>query len=75
MADVVVYTTSYCPYCTAAKGLLDDDGFLRLRRGALELVERLGSHIQKETMSLLPALDDILDGNSAAELTMAYASA
>jgi glutaredoxin 3 len=26
MADVVVYTTSYCPYCTAAKGLLDRKG-------------------------------------------------
>jgi hemerythrin-like domain-containing protein len=58
----------------AAKGSIDDEGFLRLRRGALELVERLGSHIQKETMSLLPALDDILDENSDAELTMAYAS-
>ncbi|MEO8800306.1 MAG: glutaredoxin 3 [Polyangiaceae bacterium] len=23
MADVVVYSTSYCPYCTRAKALLD----------------------------------------------------
>lgn len=23
MADVTIYTTSYCPYCTRAKGLLN----------------------------------------------------
>jgi hemerythrin-like domain-containing protein len=59
----------------AARGSIGDDGFLALRRGALELVERLTAHIHKETMSLLPALDDLLDENSDAELTLAYASA
>ena len=58
----------------AAKGKIDDEGFMRLRRGALELVERLESHIQKETMSLLPALDDALDEDADSELTLEYAS-
>ena len=41
----------------------------------LELVERLVSHIQKETMALLPLLDDLLDEDTDRELAMAYASA
>ena len=30
----------------------------------LELAERLVSHVQKEEMSMLPALDDLLDGET-----------
>ena len=26
MAEVVIYSKDYCPYCTAAKGLLDEKG-------------------------------------------------
>lgn len=26
MADVVIYTAAYCPYCTSAKALLDKKG-------------------------------------------------
>jgi len=59
----------------AANGAIDDVGFSRLKRGALELTERLESHIQKETMSLLPALDDALDEDADSELTLAYVSA
>lgn len=40
----------------------------------LELAERLVSHVQKEEMSLLPALDDLLDEAADAELAVAYAS-
>jgi hypothetical protein len=45
-----------------------------LKRGAIELVERQVSHIQKETMALLPMLDDLLDEESDRGLTFAYAA-
>jgi hemerythrin-like domain-containing protein len=47
-----------------------DAGF---RRVALELVERMVAHIQKETMGLLPMLDDLLDEQTDGELALAYA--
>ncbi|MDH5538214.1 MAG: hemerythrin domain-containing protein [Rhizobacter sp.] len=59
---------------SAAAGTLDDKGFDALRRGALEMVERQVSHIQKETMALLPLLDDLLDEDTDRELAFAYAS-
>lgn len=40
----------------------------------LELAERLVSHVQKEEMSLLPMLEDLLDENADAELTARYAA-
>jgi iron-sulfur cluster repair protein YtfE (RIC family) len=40
----------------------------------LELAERLFAHVQKEEMSLLPALEDLLDQAADAELAAAYAS-
>lgn len=58
----------------AAAGTLADDGWDALRRGALEMVERQVAHIQKETMALLPMLDDILDEDTDRELAFAYAS-
>ena len=58
----------------AAAGTLDDAGFASLKRGAPELAERLGAHIQKETMSLLPSLDDLLDEESDREIAFAYLS-
>lgn len=60
---------------TAAAGTLDDRGFDALRRGALEMVERQVAHIQKETMALLPLLDDLLDDDLDRKLAFAYASA
>jgi hypothetical protein len=44
-----------------------------LRVVGLELAERLASHAQKEEMSLLPALDDLLDEGADHELASAYA--
>ena len=58
----------------AAAGTLDDSGFDVLKRGALEMVERQVAHIQKETMALLPSLDDLLDEDMDRELALAYAS-
>ncbi len=43
-----------------------------LRPAGLEFAERLSSHAQKEEMSLLPALDDLLDESTDAELIMGY---
>jgi hemerythrin-like domain-containing protein len=58
----------------AAKGAIDEAGWSNLRRNALELVERQVAHIQKETMALLPLLDDVLDDETDRELAFAYAS-
>ena len=57
----------------AASGQIDEAGWSALRRNALELVERQVSHIQKETMALLPLLDDMLDDETDRELAFAYA--
>jgi hemerythrin-like domain-containing protein len=58
---------------SAAAGRLDAAGFKALRSGALEMVERQVAHIQKETMALLPLLDDLLDEADDRELAFAYA--
>ena len=63
------------PLARAAEaGTLDDAGWAALKRGALEMVEREVAHIQKETMALLPLLDDLLDEDSDRELAFAYAA-
>lgn len=54
--------------------LAKGDPSQELRVLGLELAERLVSHVQKEEMSMLPALDDLLDEGSDHELTLAYAS-
>lgn len=59
----------------AVAGSLGGDDLEALRRVALEMVERQVAHIQKETMALLPMLDDLLDDDLDAELAMAYAAA
>ena len=59
----------------AAAGTLDDAGADALRRLALELCERQVAHIQKESMALLPLLDDLLDDDTDRELAFAYAAA
>ena len=57
----------------AAAGTLDEDGWRRLQRAALEMVERQVAHIQKETMALLPLLDDhLLDDELDRSLALAY---
>jgi hemerythrin-like domain-containing protein len=59
---------------SAAGGALDADGWQVLRRAGLEMVERQVAHIQKESMALLPLLDDLLDDETDQQLAMAYAS-
>jgi DUF438 domain-containing protein len=58
----------------ALAGTLDAGGWQTLAQTALELVERQVSHIQKETMALLPLLDDLLDDEADRELALAYAA-
>ena len=58
----------------AAEGTLDNASFDALRRASLEMVERQVAHIQKETMALLPMLDDLLDEDTDRELAFAYLS-
>jgi hemerythrin-like domain-containing protein len=57
----------------AAAGAIGEEDWSALRRNALELVERQVAHIQKETMALLPLLDDLLDEADDRELAFAYA--
>jgi len=57
----------------AAAGTLDAAGHDALKRGALEMVERQVAHIQKETMALLPLIEDLLDEEVDRELAFAYA--
>jgi hemerythrin-like domain-containing protein len=59
----------------AVAGTLDAAGWRTLSLGTLELVERQVSHIQKETMALLPLLDDMLDDDTDQQLALAFAEA
>lgn len=59
----------------AGRGALDPDGWPALRRAALEMVERQVAHIQKESMALLPMLDELLDGETDQRLMLEYAAA
>jgi hemerythrin-like domain-containing protein len=69
-------TAELLPFArAAAAGTLEDSGWEALKRGALEMAERLTSHIHKETSALLPMLDDALDDDTDRELAFAYATA
>lgn len=57
----------------AAAGSLARADAGTLRRLVLEIVERQVAHIQKETMALLPLLDERLDDDTDRELAFAYA--
>ena len=59
---------------SAVAGTLDTAGGDALKRGALEMVERLVAHIQKETSVLLPMLDDHLDDETDRALALSYAT-
>lgn len=59
----------------AAGGALDAGRFAKLKPLALELVERLGAHIHKETLALLPALETLLDDETDQMLAFDYAAA
>lgn len=58
----------------ALAGTLDTPGWQNLKRATLEMVERQVAHIQKESMALLPLLDDLLDDETDQQLAFAYAS-
>ena len=53
----------------------EDPSQSEIRVLALELAERLVGHVQKEEMSLLPALEDLLDEETDDELDATYAAA
>ncbi|MEO7937568.1 MAG: hemerythrin domain-containing protein [Burkholderiaceae bacterium] len=57
----------------AAAGTIDDAQRAMLKQHAMEMIERQVAHIQKETMALLPMLDDLLDEESDRTLAFAYA--
>jgi hemerythrin-like domain-containing protein len=59
----------------AATGTLESAGWAALKRGALEMAERLTSHIDKETSALMPLVDDVLDEETDRELALHYAMA
>ena len=58
----------------AAEGNLDTAGFAARKRHALEMIERQVAYIQKETMALLPMLDDVLDDDDDRALAFACAA-
>jgi hemerythrin-like domain-containing protein len=57
----------------AAAGAIEPERLEALRRGVFEMVERQVAHIQKETMALLPMLDQLLDDETDRELAFAHA--
>jgi hemerythrin-like domain-containing protein len=59
---------------TARAGTLAPAESAALKRLLLELVERQVAHIQKESIALLPLLDDLLDDETDRELAFAYAA-
>ncbi len=58
----------------AQAGGLDAAGWRSLKASGLELVERLGSHAQKEQDALVPVVDEMLDEATDRELWNEYAS-
>jgi hemerythrin-like domain-containing protein len=59
----------------AVAASLDDAGWAQLKRVSLEMTNRLAAHIEKETVGLLPMLDDLLDDDADRELAFQYAAA
>jgi iron-sulfur cluster repair protein YtfE (RIC family) len=57
----------------ARAGALDEAGWRALMVSGLELVERLGSHAEKEEGALLPVVEEMLDEKTDEELWTAYA--
>ena len=57
----------------AFSAALEAQDWRQLRAAGLELSERLNAHVQKEEMSLLPAVEDLLDEETDARLALAYA--
>ncbi len=69
-------TAELLPLARAAvAGPLDRPRADAFKRSALELVERLRAHIDKETVALLPEIDNVLDDDADRELALGYAEA
>ena len=58
----------------AAADGLDSAGWKAFKISGLELVERLGSHAQKEESALVPLVDDLLDEQTDHDLWTEYAA-
>lgn len=58
----------------AQAAALDAAGWRSLKASGLELVERLGSHAQKEQGALVPLVDEMLDEATDQELWAQYTS-
>ncbi len=58
----------------ARAGRLDAAGWRSLKASGLELVERLGSHAEKEQGALVPVVDEMLDEATDQELWAQYTS-
>jgi hemerythrin-like domain-containing protein len=58
----------------AQAGALDAAGWRSLKAAGLELVERLGSHAEKEQGALVPLVDEMLDEATDQELWTQYTS-
>jgi len=58
----------------AQAGALDAAGWRSLKVAGLELVERLGSHAEKEQGALVPLVDEMLDEATDQELWTQYTS-
>lgn len=57
----------------ARSGSLDAAGWRSLKLSGLELVDRLGSHAEKEEGALVPLVDEMLDEAADRELFAGYA--
>ena len=51
---------------------LSAEHFDAARAVAIELAEVISSHVHKEELSLLPAIDDVLDGEADEQLSLDY---
>jgi hemerythrin-like domain-containing protein len=73
-ATIRAVVADFAPLARAVDTASDAD-WNTLRRLALELVERLSAHIEKEEATFPPLLEQLLDADTDAALALAYASA
>ena len=73
-ASIREVVAELAPLAARDPAALDAVAMENFRRLALELTERQVAHIQKESMALLPMLDDLLDDDVDRELSFACAA-
>jgi hypothetical protein len=61
------------PLCALSTrgGGVEPETWQAIKTHGLELTERLGAHINKEELSLVPAVEELLDEETDRELAMA----